>query len=232
MSSAIDARDAYTRGHSRRVGRYARGIGRQLQLAHDDCERLYLTGLLHDIGKIGVPDRVLLKAGRLSDDEFDLIKQHPEIGYRILEPIAELSFALPGVLHHHERIDGQGYPHGLGGEEIPFSARILAVADAYDAMTSSRTYRTAMSTEKAQGVLADGAGQQWDRPIVAAFLRVLKDAAAAQAAQDVTKDSLGDSTDFFVLAGDTSVLDDEHEEPPVRWQTDSMIVPRAKQQRT
>ena len=220
MSSAIDARDAYTRGHSRRVGRYAQGIARHLQLGDEVCEQLYLTGLLHDIGKIGVPDRVLLKAGRLSDDEFDLIKQHPEIGYRILEPIAELSFALPGVLHHHERIDGRGYPHGLQGEDIPFSARILAVADAYDAMTSSRTYRTAMTMDRARQILLEGSGQQWDRAIVAAFLRILDDVVVAQ---DSTKDRLGDSTAFFVLGNNKSVLDEDDDEP-VRWQTDSMTL--------
>jgi HD-GYP domain-containing protein (c-di-GMP phosphodiesterase class II) len=221
MSSAIDARDAYTRGHSRRVGRYAQGIAKHLKLGDEECEQLYLTGLLHDIGKIGVPDRVLLKAGRLSDDEFDLIKQHPEIGYRILEPIAELSFALPGVLHHHERIDGRGYPHGLQGDDIPFSARILAVADAYDAMTSSRTYRTAMTTDRARQILVEGAGQQWDRNIVGAFLRILDDVVVSQ---DSTKDRLGDSTAFFVLGDKGSVLDDDDDES-VRWQTDSMTVP-------
>jgi hypothetical protein len=221
MSSAIDARDAYTRGHSRRVGRYAQGIAKHLKLCEEECEQLYLTGLLHDIGKIGVPDRVLLKAGRLSDDEFDLIKQHPEIGYRILEPIAELAFALPGVLHHHERIDGRGYPHGLQGDDIPFSARILAVADAYDAMTSSRTYRTAMTMDRARQILVEGAGQQWDRNIVGAFLRILDDVVVSQ---DSTKDRLGDSTAFFVLGDKGSVLDDDDDES-VRWQTDSMTVP-------
>lgn len=221
MSSAIDARDAYTRGHSRRVGRYAQGIAKHLKLNDEECEQLYLTGLLHDIGKIGVPDRVLLKAGRLSDEEFDLIKQHPEIGYRILEPIAELSFALPGVLHHHERVDGRGYPHGLQGDNIPFSARILAVADAYDAMTSSRTYRTAMTMDRARQILTEGAGQQWDKNIVVAFLRILDDVVVSQ---DSTKDRLGDSTAFFVLGESRSVLDDDDDAESVRWQTDSMSV--------
>lgn len=174
MSSAIDARDAYTRGHSQRVGRYALAIGRQLRLTDHDCEQLYLAGLLHDLGKIGVPDHVLLKPGRLSPEEFDLIKMHPEIGYRILEPIAELAFALPGVLHHHERLDGRGYPHGLAGEQIPLMARILAAADAYDAMTSSRTYRTAMSNERAREILGEGAGMQWDPQVVAAFLSAVQ----------------------------------------------------------
>jgi HD-GYP domain-containing protein (c-di-GMP phosphodiesterase class II) len=214
MSSAIDARDAYTRGHSQRVGRYAHGIARQLQLSDDDGEQLYLTGLLHDVGKIGVPDHVLLKPGRLSPEEFELIKQHPAIGHRILEPIAELGFALPGVLHHHERIDGQGYPQGLSGDQIPLMARILAVADAFDAMTSSRTYRAAMSNERAREVLTEGAGVQWDAEIVAAFLQT---AGARGVAEELEPETQHDTE--VSLGG--SIFDDDADDD---WENDSMLM--------
>jgi HD-GYP domain-containing protein (c-di-GMP phosphodiesterase class II) len=222
MSSAIDARDAYTRGHSQRVGRYAHEIAARLTLPAGDREQLYLTGLLHDIGKIGVPDHVLLKPGRLSNEEFELIKQHPEIGHRILEPIAELSFALPGVLHHHERIDGQGYPHGLVAAEIPLMARILAVADAFDAMTSSRTYRAAMTNERAREILADGAGQQWDADVVTAFLET---AGAYGVADEVDPDLRHDTE---VSLG-SSIFDDDDDD---QWENHSMLLSDGVQEGT
>lgn len=222
MSSAIDARDTYTRGHSQRVGRYAHDIARQLSLSEKDREQLYLTGLLHDVGKIGVPDHVLLKPGRLSPEEFELIKQHPEIGHRILEPIAELSFALPGVLHHHERIDGQGYPHGLTGPEIPLMARILAVADAFDAMTSSRTYRAAMTSERAREILREGSGCQWDAEIVAAFLQT-------SGAHSTLGDDAADLLSPTRCASGSSIFDVDaasifHDDEDDEWQNNSMIL--------
>jgi len=213
MSSAIDARDAYTRGHSQRVGRYAMEIGRQLSLGTQECQQLFLTGLLHDLGKIGVPDHVLLKAGRLSPEEFDLIKMHPEIGHRILQPIPELSFALPGVLHHHERIDGRGYPHGLAGNEIPLMARILAAADAFDAMTSSRTYRAAMSEMRAREILREGAGTQWDVNVVSAFLKA-SDLSAIATAPESAPDEL--------VSVRPSIFDDN--EDPRKWANQSMLL--------
>jgi HD-GYP domain-containing protein (c-di-GMP phosphodiesterase class II) len=216
MSSAIDARDAYTRGHSQRVGRYAHEIARQLQLPDEEGEQLYLTGLLHDVGKIGVPDQVLLKPGRLSPEEFELIKQHPEIGHRILEPIAELSFALPGVLHHHERIDGQGYPHGLSGNQIPLMARILAVADAFDAMTSSRTYRAAMSTERAREILTEGAGVQWDAEIVSAFLKTA-------GAKGVTEEIESETHHDTEVSLGASIFDDDADGED-QWENQSMLL--------
>jgi HD-GYP domain-containing protein (c-di-GMP phosphodiesterase class II) len=214
MSSAIDARDAYTRGHSQRVGRYAHEIARWLQLPEDEGEQLYLTGLLHDVGKIGVPDHVLLKPGRLSTEEFELIKQHPAIGHRILEPIAELGFALPGVLHHHERIDGQGYPHGLSGDQIPLMARILAVADAFDAMTSSRTYRAAMSTERAREILTEGAGIQWDAEIVAAFLQTA-------GGRGMTEETEPESRHDTEVSLGASIFDDDADSD---WENHSMLI--------
>ncbi len=169
MSSSIDARDPYTQGHSERVGRLAFELAKILGVSETACQEIYLAGLLHDLGKIGIPDHILHKEGPLSDEEFATIKQHPEIGYRIIERLGKLHFALPGVLYHHERWDGKGYPHGLKGESIPLMARILAVADSFDAMTSSRPYRDAMQIEKAVSIITNGAGQQWDTAVVDCF---------------------------------------------------------------
>lgn len=169
MSRAIDARDPYTRGHSERVARLSFEIAEILGLQETACQEIYVAGILHDVGKIGIPDRVLLKAGSLTDEEFGIIKQHPEIGYRIIEQLGKLHFTLPGVLYHHERWDGGGYPHGLSGEDIPLMARIIAVADSFDAMTSSRPYRHAMPLTKACDIINSGAGKQWDAMLVRCF---------------------------------------------------------------
>ncbi|TWU20976.1 Cyclic di-GMP phosphodiesterase response regulator RpfG [Novipirellula galeiformis] len=170
MINSIDAKDPYTRGHSDRVAAMARVLTRQLGLPKQEEHHVYMAGLLHDIGKIGLPDAVLSKPGRLTDEEFAQVKLHPEIGVSILQHLKQLHFALPGVLHHHESFDGSGYPHGLAGEEIPLMGRILAVADAYDAMTSNRPYRTGMPREKATAILQAGSGQQWDARIIEAFM--------------------------------------------------------------
>lgn len=175
LINAMDAKDAYTCGHSDRVALIARRLGEEVGLSAQECERLYMTGLLHDIGKIGVPDAVLTKPGRLTKEEFEQIKRHPTIGHGILKHVRQLGYVLPGMLHHHEAMDGTGYPHQLAGDEIPLPARILAVADAFDAMTSNRPYREAMSLERATAILQEGAGRQWDAEIVGSLLRVLPD---------------------------------------------------------
>lgn len=175
LINAMDAKDTYTCGHSDRVAQFAKRIGQELQLDQDECERLYMTGLLHDIGKIGVPDAILTKPGRLTDEEFAEIKKHPAIGHEILKHLKQLHYVLPGMLHHHESIDGTGYPHKLAGNDIPLFARILAVADSFDAMTSSRPYRKAMPLERATSILRDGAGKQWDSVVIDAFFRALTD---------------------------------------------------------
>ena len=172
LVDTIEAKDSYTRGHSDRVARMARRLAERLMYTRTESEQLYMAGLLHDIGKIGVPDEVLLKPGKLTDEEFALIKKHPEIGYSILKHLDPLSYVFPGVLHHHESVDGSGYPHGLAGDQIPHCARILAVVDAYDAMTSNRPYRNGMSTTQAESILNKGAGQQWDENVVAAFMEI------------------------------------------------------------
>ncbi|MDX2016514.1 MAG: HD-GYP domain-containing protein [Planctomycetota bacterium] len=170
LVSSIDAKDPYTRGHSERVAAISERIARALGYPADRAERVRIAGLVHDVGKIGVPESVLCKQGRLTDDEFASIKRHPEIGQRILAGIPLLADVLPGVLHHHERLDGKGYPHRLAGESIPEIARIIAVADTFDAMSSSRSYRAAMPREKVLAELARSAGTQLDPRAVDAFL--------------------------------------------------------------
>ncbi len=173
LAATVDAKDAYTRGHSGRVSGYAAAIAAALGLPEADIARVRQAGLLHDVGKIGVPDAILLKPGALSDEEFAVIKQHPEIGERILQGLPFLAEILPAVRHHHERWDGRGYPDGLAGDAIPPDAAILAVADSFDAMTSSRTYRQALSISEAIRRVRDGSGAQYDPRLVAAFDRAL-----------------------------------------------------------
>ena len=174
MSSAIDARDKYTQGHSQRVARLGFELAKILGLSEEASHEIYLSGILHDVGKIGIPDSVLLKDGPLTNEEYLVIQRHPEIGYRIVEQLGQLHFALPGILYHHERWDGKGYPHGLAGHSIPLMGRVLAVADAFDAMTSSRPYRHAMPLQKAISIITAGAGTQWDSEIVKCFSSWLK----------------------------------------------------------
>lgn len=170
LTATIDAKDPYTCGHSERVARIASRIGEQMELPAEMLSDLYLAGLLHDIGKIGIEDRVLRKPDKLTDEEFDHIKQHPVIGDRIISNIKQLEHLRPGVRNHHERYDGDGYPDGLKGEEIPLMARILAVADSYDAMMSSRPYRQAMPAQKLERLMVEGAGTQWDPLVIAHFM--------------------------------------------------------------
>lgn len=177
LVGVIEARDKYTCGHSDRVALIGRRLAHALGLSRKDCHEVFLSGLLHDIGKIGVSDKVLLKPGRLTDEEFSQIKIHPERGARLLRGLRPLERLIPGVLHHHEAMDGTGYPHGLKGEAIPMMARILAVADAFDAMTSDRPYRSGMPVEKAEAILREGAGTQWDPRVVDAFFSVCEDVA-------------------------------------------------------
>jgi len=171
LTAAIDAKDSYTFGHSERVARVAVELGRELGLAEDEVSDIYLGGLLHDIGKIGVSDAVLGKRGPLTPDEVEHVRQHVKIGYRILAGLRAISHLLPGVLYHHEQIDGKGYPEGLRGEAIPFIARIIAVADGFDAMSTSRPYRDALPPEKVDRIMKEGIGVQWDARVVEAFFR-------------------------------------------------------------
>lgn len=172
LTSAIDAKDPYTCGHSDRVARMSVCLARQLGLCADELNTLYLSGLLHDIGKIGIDDTVLRKPDNLTKEELEHIKTHPELGYKILRGVKRLDATLPVVLHHHENWDGTGYPHGLKGEGIPRLARICAVADGYDAMGSDRPYRAGMPDDEVDAILRAGAGRQWDPQVVQAFFAV------------------------------------------------------------
>jgi HD-GYP domain-containing protein (c-di-GMP phosphodiesterase class II) len=171
LTTAIDAKDNYTYGHSERVARTAVELGRELGLGPDELGDVYLAGLLHDVGKIGIRDTVLHKPGPLTHEEREHIQQHVTIGYSILADLRQIEHILPGVLYHHERYDGGGYPDGLAGEEIPLLARILAVADGYDAMSHPRPYREAMPYRRVEEILKEGAGTQWDKKVVEAFFR-------------------------------------------------------------
>lgn len=172
LSAAIDAKDRYTCGHSERVAHLAVKLAEQIELDEELTERLRISGLVHDIGKIGVPESVLTKPGRLTLDEFEIIKRHPEIGVRILRDIPQLTDVLPGVLHHHERWDGRGYPYGLAGDKIPLFARLLALADSFDAMSSTRTYRAAMPRPTVLGEIRKGAGAQFDPAFATMFIQL------------------------------------------------------------
>jgi len=177
LAEAIDAKDAYTRGHSERVGVYASRIARQMGLRKEMIERVYISGILHDIGKIGIPDAIITKPARLDDAEYDEIKKHPEIGARILEPVEFLREIVPCVRHHHEWYDGSdsGYPYRLRGDQIPLPSRVILVADTVEAMTSNRPYRNALPLDVVVRELHKYAGSQFDPTVVEAFLALLED---------------------------------------------------------
>jgi HD-GYP domain-containing protein (c-di-GMP phosphodiesterase class II) len=170
LTAAIDAKDPYTCGHSERVARIAARLARQMKLPGGVVSDVYLAGLLHDIGKIGIRDGVLQKADRLTEEEFEHIKTHTIVGDRIVSNIKQLTHLCPGVRNHHEHWDGQGYPDGLVGEKIPLLARILAVADTCDALMSDRSYRRALPARQIDEILSKGAGSQWDPNVVDHFM--------------------------------------------------------------
>jgi len=174
LAETIDAKDPYTRGHSERVSLYSEAIARGLELTGEELQTIRYAGYLHDVGKIGIPDAILTKPGKLTLEEFKIIKKHPVLSERILKPVGFPFPVQPIVRHHHERYDGKGYPDGLAGEEIPLGARILFVADAYEAMTSDRPYRKALSVERAMQELANNKGTQFDPRVVDAFIRIIR----------------------------------------------------------
>lgn len=170
LINSIDAKDPYTCGHSERVAFLSRRLAEAVGLGPVESQRVYLAGLLHDVGKIGVPDAILLKPGRLTAEEYEVLKQHPEIGARILSKVPQVQDLLPGVLHHHERMDGRGYPHRLAGSRIPRLARILCLADSLDAMTTTRTYRSFLPPRVAMAEVRRCAGTQFDPQLAEALL--------------------------------------------------------------
>lgn len=184
FASSLEKRDAYTAGHSERVAMYALQIAAEMGLPRHVQQLIHLGGLLHDIGKIGIPDRVLNKQGPLDEEEYAIMKQHPVIGEELLRKVyqqntlmaeEEKKFIIDIVLYHHERPDGRGYPQNLTNDRIPYAAKIMAVADAYDAMTSYRSYRQAMTKERAIEILSMESGSQFWTPAVDAFLRILRE---------------------------------------------------------
>jgi hypothetical protein len=170
MADAVDLRDPYTGGHSRRVTQLTAATLREMGLSGPDVELVVSAARVHDLGKIGMPDTVLLKEGALNEEEWAIMKAHPQRGAELLERYPDFSRGADIVRYHHERWDGQGYPHGLRGNAIPFGARVIAVADSYDAMTSDRPYRQGMSPQRAASILREGRNRQWDPTIVDAFL--------------------------------------------------------------
>jgi putative nucleotidyltransferase with HDIG domain len=180
LVAAVEAKDTYTKGHSVRVAEYAVAIAREMGESEGTIERLEYAALLHDLGKVGVPRALLAKPSRLTEDEFAEVRRHPEIGAHILESVHYLGDIVPIIRYHHERVDGSGYGEGLRGEAIPLSARVLAVADAYDAMTSARPYRSAMPKDAAMQEIRSGAGSQFDDRVVGAFVSIVAKGVTAE----------------------------------------------------
>ncbi|HVD50600.1 MAG TPA: HD domain-containing phosphohydrolase [Candidatus Udaeobacter sp.] len=173
LARAIEARDRHTIHHAERVGRYAEAIGAAQGLSHKDGELLYQGGVLHDLGKIAIPDAILLKPGPLTASEFSTMRQHSVEGERICLSLRSVSHYLPIIRHHHERVDGTGYPDHLAGTDIPIGARITAIADGWDAMVSDRPYRAGLDEDEALRRLRQGAGTQWDAGLVRTFVDLL-----------------------------------------------------------
>ncbi|QDV89117.1 Cyclic di-GMP phosphodiesterase response regulator RpfG [Phycisphaerae bacterium RAS2] len=172
LVNSVDAKDPYTCGHSERVAYISRCLAQAAGLSAYTCDRIYLAGLLHDVGKIGVPDAILTKPGKLTDEEFTVLKRHPQIGAHIVEHVRQIHDLIPGVLHHHERMDGRGYPGGLAGEDIPLLGRIICLADCFDAMTTNRTYRSALPVKAAVAEIRRCAGTQFDPGLAEVFINL------------------------------------------------------------
>jgi putative nucleotidyltransferase with HDIG domain len=175
LRQVVDAKDVYTRGHSERVSYFSYKIGEHLGLTKEQLEILRVGGLFHDVGKVGIPDRVLLKPSKLDADEYEIIKTHPTKGLQILSGTEAFKEMLPLIVQHHERLDGYGYPNNLKGEEIDFLARIVSVVDAFDAMQSNRAYRSKYTLDRTISQLKEGKGTQFDPDVVDAFVYLLND---------------------------------------------------------
>ncbi|HSS21095.1 MAG TPA: HD domain-containing phosphohydrolase [Pyrinomonadaceae bacterium] len=170
LAAAIDGKDPYTRGHSERVSRMSVAIAQRMDLSDEECEKIRISALLHDVGKIAIDDNILKKPAALTDDEYEIMKGHPQKGYKIMSQIRAMKEFLPGMYMHHEMINGQGYPQGLKGDEIPLMAKIVSVADTFDAMTTDRPYQQAMKFEAAVARIQDFVGTRYDGTVVAAFV--------------------------------------------------------------
>lgn len=173
LALAIEANDPYTRGHSERVAQYGSLIAQRMDLSAEQVDSIRNAGILHDVGKIGISETILQKPGPLNNAELIAVQDHPAIGEKICKPLRSASLLLTVIRHHQERYDGDGYPDHLAGEDIPIEARVISVADAYDAMTSPRPYRPPMSQRQVLGILQRGAGKQWDPDVVKVFLEMI-----------------------------------------------------------
>jgi len=174
LVAVIHALDPYTRDHSLNVANYALVFAEALNMPPAHVQLMHYAGLFHDLGKIGISPDILRKQGRLTKCEYDLIKEHPTKGANIIEPLSEFASLVPIILHHHERMDGKGYPGGLAGDQIPLGARLIAIVDAYDALTTNRSYRTAQGKQRALAVLRKATPGQFDPDLMKVFLRVAK----------------------------------------------------------
>ncbi|HKO97668.1 MAG TPA: HD domain-containing phosphohydrolase [Pyrinomonadaceae bacterium] len=175
LAAAIDGKDPYTRGHSERVSRISIAIAQRLGISDDECEKIRISALLHDVGKIAIDDKILKKPAALTDDEFVIMKQHPQKGYKIMSQIGAMKEFLPGMYMHHEMVNGQGYPQGLTGDQIPLMAKVVAVADTFDAMTTDRPYQQAMKFEDAVARIQSFVGTRYDESVVAAFVQACEE---------------------------------------------------------
>jgi putative nucleotidyltransferase with HDIG domain len=174
LAATVDAKDSYTYGHSRKVSEYVVKLSEALNMPPEKVNTMRAAGLLHDIGKVGVPDSILTKKSALTGAEWNPIRQHPDLGVEILKHVIDLVNCLPAIRHHHEHFNGHGYPMGLSGEKIPFEARMLSIADAYDAMTSPRPYRAQLSLKEALEELKRGSGTQFDPVLVDVFCNLMQ----------------------------------------------------------
>jgi len=175
LAKIIDAKDKYTNGHSERVAKYSREIARRMGLSEQKQEEIYFMGILHDIGKIGIPDTIINKTEKLTDEEYQMIKRHPEIGEEILKNITEIPNISLGAKYHHEKYDGGGYPNRAAGEEIPLEARIIGIADAYDAMASTRSYRDVLPQKVVRAEIEKGRGTQFDPECTDILLKMMEE---------------------------------------------------------
>ncbi len=202
LSDTVDAKDRYTSGHSKRVAEYARMIAKRMGKSEEEQQEIYYTGLLHDVGKIRVPEEIINKPGKLTDEEYDLIKVHPVTSYHILKDISEDSMIAKGARYHHERYDGRGYPNGISGTDIPEIARIIAVADAYDAMASNRSYRPAMEQNVVRDQIVKGRGTQFDPDLADIMLSLID-----EDTEYTMKERTDDTKNILVIEDDTENAD-------------------------
>jgi HD-GYP domain-containing protein (c-di-GMP phosphodiesterase class II) len=205
LAAAIDGKDPYTRGHSERVSRFSIAIAERLGLPDDEVEKIRISAVLHDVGKIGIDDVILKKPSALTDEEFEIMKKHPQKGYKIMSQIPAMKEFLPGMYMHHEMMNGQGYPQGLKGDEIPLMARIVSVADTFDAMTTDRPYQKALAFDDAVERIKSLVGTRYDEHVVAAFVAACEEGQIRPGSVKLKKRGESPSVPQLRAPGDGSV---------------------------